>query len=97
MTFMIIEIFREGKIKELYQRFSEKGRQLPAGVTYVNSWIDENVTTCYQVMESDAADKIKEWTLLWEDVANFTIIPVISSAEAKRKADAMGGVEKFTG
>lgn len=89
MTFMIIETFRKGKVKELYQRFAEKGRQLPQGVVYINSWIDENVETCYQVMESDTIEKINEWIQLWNDVADFKVIPVITSAEAKKKVDGM--------
>jgi len=88
MTFMIIETFRKGKVKELYKRFADKGRQLPEGVTYINSWIDENVETCYQVMESDTIEKINEWIRLWKDVADFRVIPVITSAEAKKKVDA---------
>ena len=88
MTFMIIETLRKGKVKELYKRFADKGRQLPEGVTYINSWIDENVETCYQVMESDTIEKINEWIRLWKDVADFRVIPVITSAEAKKKVDA---------
>ncbi len=89
MTFMIIETFRPGKVKELYKRFADKGRQLPQGVLYINSWIDEKVETCYQVMESDSVEKINEWVQLWNDIADFTVIPVISSAEAMAKADTM--------
>jgi hypothetical protein len=85
-TYMIIERFYPDRIKELYQRFAEKGRQLPSGVTYVNSWIDENVETCYQVMESESKEKLNEWIKCWDDLASFEIVPVISSAEAKQKA-----------
>ena len=64
MLFMIIETFRPNKVKELYKRFEEKGRQLPDGVYYINSWIDEDIKTCYQVMESDTEEKIHESRLL---------------------------------
>ncbi len=40
MLFMIIEKFHPGKVKNLYQRFEEKGRLMPEGVNYINSWID---------------------------------------------------------
>ena len=85
MLFMIIEKFYPGKVKLLYERFGEKGRLLPEGVNYINSWIDENVTTCYQVMESDTAEKIYTWIANWNDLADFEVIPVITSAEAKTK------------
>lgn len=85
MLFMIIEKFHPGKIRELYKRFDEKGRMLPDGVEYINSWIDENVATCYQVMESDSSEKINTWVSKWNDLADFEIIPVINSAQAKEK------------
>jgi len=85
MLFMIIEKFHPGKVKLIYQRVDEKGRSLPEGVTYINSWIDENITICYQVMESDAIEKIYTWIENWKDIVDFEVIPVITSAEAKAK------------
>ena len=85
MFFMVIEKFRPGKVKLLYQRFDEKGRLLPEGVSYIHSWIDENITICYQLMESDSAEKIYKWIENWTGFADFEVIPVISSAEAKEK------------
>ena len=84
MTFMVIEHFYTNKLKELYDRFDKKGRLLPDGVSYVNSWIDENVRTCYQIMESPSIELLMEWIKQWEDLAEFEIIPVISSAQAKK-------------
>jgi hypothetical protein len=85
MQFMIIEHFRQHQLKEMYNRFETKGRMLPEGVHYINSWIDENVNTCYQVMESDSIEKIQEWISHWHDLVDFEIIPVISSSQAKEK------------
>lgn len=82
---MIIERFYPDKIRELYTRFEDKGRLLPPGVVYLNSWIDEKVETCYQVMESESLEKLQQWVEHWNDLADFEIIPVISSAEAKAK------------
>lgn len=88
MLYMIIEMFHPPKVKELYKRFEEKGRQLPEGVHYINSWINEEITTCYQLMESDTEEKINEWIQHWNDLADFKIIPVITSAQAKEKVNA---------
>ncbi len=85
MLYMIIEKFHPGKVKDLYKRFDEKGRMLPEGVVYINSWIDQDVAACYQVMESDAREKIDQWISYWNDLADFEVIPVITSAEAKEK------------
>ncbi len=88
MQYMIVEKFKPGNVKSMYERFEEKGRMLPDGVHFVNSWIDEAVTTCYQVMESDTVEKIYEWISYWNDLVDFEVIPVITSAQAKEKVFA---------
>ena len=85
MQYMIIERFKPGKIKEVYERFTEKGRMMPDDVIYINSWINEEVTVCYQLMESPSVEKLNEWISNWNDLTDFEIVPVISSAEAKEK------------
>ncbi|MBL0183002.1 MAG: DUF3303 family protein [Chitinophagaceae bacterium] len=85
MLYMIIERFHPGKVEDLYRRFDENGRMMPDGVNYINSWINEDVTICYQLMESDSVEKLQEWISNWNDLADFELIPVISSAEAKAK------------
>ncbi len=85
MMYMIVERFNTGKVKQLYKTFEEKGRQLPDGLTYINSWINEDVTVCYQLMETDEESKIQAWIMNWKHFADFEIIKVISSEEAKQK------------
>ena len=58
---------------------------LPAGVHYLHSWINEDVSLCYQVMESESLELLKSWIAEWEDLADFEVVPVISSGEAKAK------------
>ena len=86
MLFMIIERFHPAKVKELYQRFEEKGRMMPEGLRYINSWINNEITVCYQVMEADEREKLQQWINNWIDLSDFEIIPVITSSEAKEKA-----------
>ena len=85
MLYMIIEKFHSSKGKLIYQRFKEKGRMMPEGVEYINSWINEPVSICYQVMESDCLEKILEWISHWSDIADFEVVPVMTSEEAKEK------------
>jgi len=85
MQYMIIERFHPGKVKDMYRRFADKGRMLPEGVNFIDSWINESVTVCYQVMEADASEKLQLWTDNWKDLVDFEIIPVISSAMAREK------------
>ena len=88
MLYIIIEKFHPGKVKELYKRFEEKGRLMPEGLYYINSWIDENLTCCYQIMETNETGKLHEWISHWNDLSDFEIIPVLTSQEAKEKAFA---------
>jgi len=85
MFFLIIEHFHPGKAKALYQRFEERGRLLPEGVTYINSWVTQDLATCYQIMEAPSHMELWEWIGKWSDLADFEIIPVYGSAEAKRR------------
>ncbi|MBK5269404.1 MAG: DUF3303 family protein [Bacteroidia bacterium] len=85
MQYMIIEKFHPGKVKDLYKRFDEKGRLMPEGLNYINSWIDRDITTCFQVMETDNIENLHEWISYWNDLSNFEIIPVLTSAQAKEK------------
>jgi hypothetical protein len=85
MTYLVIERFFPDKVKALYQKFAEQGRMLPEGVVFVQSWIDEKVEICYQIMESDSIEKLWQWALLWKDYADFEIIPVINSEQARNK------------
>lgn len=84
-SYLIIEHFRPETIKALYERFDEKGRMLPEGVNYLHSWINEDVSLCYQVMESESLELLQSWIAKWEDLADFEVVPVISSGEAKAK------------
>ena len=52
MLFMVIEEFRDGKVPSIAERFCNRGRMLPEGVVYVNSWIDSYAGRCFQVIES---------------------------------------------
>jgi hypothetical protein len=82
---MIIEHFKEGAVKQVYQRFDEKGRMMPEEVSYINSWVDQDFKRCYQVMESPDRELLDEWIANWKDLVDFEVIPVMTSAEARQK------------
>jgi len=58
---------------------------MPEGLSYINSWIDKDITTCFQVMETNDKEKLNEWIDNWKDIVDFEVIPVITSAEAKER------------
>lgn len=85
MQYMVIEKFIPGRVKDLYQRYAETGRMLPEGVQYLNSWISRDLRYCYQLMEADSIDSLNLWIANWDDLADFEVVPVISSEEARTK------------
>ena len=82
MIFMVIEHYRPGRAPEVYRRFRERGRMAPAGLRYVTSWVDPKFERCFQVMEADDEALFKQWTANWDDLIDFEIVPVRTSAEA---------------
>ena len=82
MLYMIIERFRGGDPQPVYRRFRDRGRLAPEGLTYVTSWVTGDLTRCYQVMECDDRRLLEEWMSHWQDLVEFEVIPVVTSAEA---------------
>jgi hypothetical protein len=81
MLYMVIEHFKEAAVQEIYRRFREKGRLMPAGLKYVSSWIDAELKVCYQLMETEDPALFARWTENWDDLMDFQIVPVRTSAE----------------
>ncbi|HET9831725.1 MAG TPA: DUF3303 family protein [Vicinamibacterales bacterium] len=79
---MVIERFKPGMAPEVYRRFRERGRMAPDDVRYVASWVDLNIERCFQVMEAENEERLREWTRHWEDLTDFEIVSVRTSAEA---------------
>jgi hypothetical protein len=79
MLYMVVERFTDPPA--IYQRFREKGRMMPDGLEYVSSWINVDLTICYQLMKTEDATLFPLWTDHWKDLMDFEIVPVRTSAE----------------
>jgi hypothetical protein len=82
MLFMIIERFRPGLAPEVYRRFRDHGRMAPPELRYVASWVDLDFERCFQVMEAQDEAPVREWIGHWQDLVDFEIVPVRTSADA---------------
>ena len=82
MLFMVIERYKNRDAEAVYRRFAEKGRQMPEGLTYVDSWIAADMRRCFQLMECDDASLLQRWVARWDDIVDFEIVPVVPSKEA---------------
>ena len=89
MLYMVIEHFRHGAAP-VYERFHTRGRLAPDGLRYINSWVTPDLGRCYQVMECDDRALLDRWIAAWEDLVEFDVHPVITSAEAAARAGPGG-------
>lgn len=82
MLFMVIERYKNRDADAVYRRFRERGRMLPEGLQYLDSWVEPNFDRCFQLMSADDPDLFQEWISHWHDLVDFEIVPVRTSAEA---------------
>lgn len=82
MLFMVIERFKGGDASPVFRRFRERGRMLPEGLRYVDSWVTSDLSRCFQLMECDDEALFDQWVDCWQDLVEFEVVPVVTSAEA---------------
>jgi hypothetical protein len=73
---MVIETFRGQDARPIYRRFREKGRQMPDGLAFVDSWVTADLSRCFQLMECDDVTLLQRWVSAWCDLTGFEIVPV---------------------
>jgi hypothetical protein len=83
MLFMVVECFKNRDAVAVYRRFQEKGRMLPEGLNYIDSWVQTDFDKCFQLMECDDPSLFTQWTSHWQDLVEFEIIPVVTAKEAR--------------
>ena len=82
MLYMVIEKYKTPGAIEIYRRAKNQGRMMPDGLEYVSSWVDFDFTRCFQLMKTDNQKLFEQWINNWQDLVEFEIIPVQTSAEA---------------
>jgi hypothetical protein len=82
MLYMIVETFNPGAASEVYRRARSRGRMLPAGLEYLDSWVDLEFSRCFQLMRTDDRALIDVWIGEWSDLVRFEVVAVRTSAEA---------------
>jgi hypothetical protein len=82
MLFMVIENFRNQDAKSVYRRFRDQGRLMPDGLKFINSWVEADLSRCFQVMECDDVTLVQRWVAQWSDLVEFEIVPVVTGQDA---------------
>ena len=78
---MVVERYRQGP-GPVYARLEAKGRMLPDGLRYVDSWVEASYARCFQLMECDDLTLLMTWIAQWSDLVDFEVVPVVTSAQA---------------
>jgi hypothetical protein len=79
---MVIERFKDARaVTAVYERFREKGRMMPDGLRYIDSWIEPSFHRCFLLAECDDPRLIQAWVLAWHDLVDFEVVPVVGSKE----------------
>jgi hypothetical protein len=86
VRYMVVETYTRGP-GPVYALAAARGRMLPPGLAYVDSWIDERgLDLCFQLMETEDPSLFERWIAEWSDLVEFEIVPVLGSAEAAARA-----------
>ena len=86
MLFIVIETFRDGCRAAVYARFAERGRMLPPGLDYIDSWVERGGRRCFQLMRCEDSALLEHWAAQWDDLVQFEFVPVETSEEAAAQA-----------
>ncbi|MDH3689997.1 MAG: DUF3303 domain-containing protein [Gammaproteobacteria bacterium] len=74
--YMVIENFLPGCRDAVYERFAQKGRMLPQGLKYIDSWLEKDGDRCFQLMETHDRSLFNEWIENWKDLTDFEIVEI---------------------
>jgi hypothetical protein len=73
---MVIETFLPGRKKDVYERFHKKGRMLPDGLIYVDSWLEKDGNRCFQLMETNNPALFDVWFEHWKDLGAIEVVEI---------------------
>ena len=66
---------------EAISRFQKTGGQPPKGVKLLGRWTNADFSSGYDLLESDDPKALTEFALMWSDLMQLTIVPVLEDQE----------------
>ena len=83
MKFMLtFTITPESKARdEAIARFKKTGGQPPKGAKLLGRWTAADFSGGFDLIESDDVKALTEFALMWSDVMELTMVPVVEDAE----------------
>ena len=74
--YMVIETFRAGCKEKVYGRFHQRGRMLPDGLAYIDSWLERDGDRCFQLMETSDPSLFQNWLTHWSDLVTIEVVEI---------------------
>ena len=65
-------------------RFKKTGGQPPKGVKLLGRWTRADFSGGFDLLESDDAQALAEFALMWSDLMELTIVPVLEDKELSK-------------
>ena len=75
---------------EAIARFKKTGGQPPKGAKLLGRWTAADFSGGYDLLESDDAKALTEFALMWSDLMELRIVPVLEDAEVKEVLQRAG-------
>ena len=82
---MVVETFAPKCKPLVYERVREKGRMLPDGLRYIDSWLEKDGDRCFQLMETDSPKLFERWINEWKDLVSFEVIELEAEKPTQRE------------
>jgi Protein of unknown function (DUF3303) len=79
MKFIATFMFKGGgeQRNESIHRFQKTGGKPPAGVTLLGRWTRVDFSGGFDLLESDDPKALTEFALMWSDLVELSIVPVL--------------------
>lgn len=55
------------------QRADSRQWSIVKGLNYISSWVDHDLTTCYQIMQTADRELLDRWIANWSDLVDFEV------------------------
>jgi len=75
---------------EAIARFRKTGGLPPAGVTLLGRWMRADFNGGFDLLESDDPQALTEFALMWSDLMELTIVPVIEDQQLSEVLQRIG-------
>lgn len=82
--YMVIEHFEPNAKDKIYARFQAKGRMLPEGLDYIDSWLEKDGDRCFQLMETRDSSLFDQWMENWKDLVSIEIVELGAKPDSRK-------------